>query len=42
MSEKILEGKTPAQEINTFELPIVTAENVDEYADVWKKWLRDE
>ncbi|HZW11098.1 MAG TPA: substrate-binding domain-containing protein [Phycisphaerales bacterium] len=40
--EKILEGKAPAQEINTFELPIVTAENVDEYADVWKKWLRDE
>ncbi len=39
--EKIVEGKSPAQEINTFELPIVTAENVDEYDGVWKKWLRE-
>ncbi|MBK7405195.1 MAG: substrate-binding domain-containing protein [Phycisphaerales bacterium] len=40
--EKILDGKTPDKVINTFELPIVTADNVDQYDGVWKKWLRQE
>jgi ribose transport system substrate-binding protein len=40
--EKIVEGKTPAQAINTFDLPIVTGENVEEFDGVWKKWLREE
>lgn len=40
--EKIIDGKSPAKVINTFELPIVTADNVDEYDGVWKKWLRQQ
>lgn len=38
--EKLIDGKTPEKVINTFELPIVTADNVDEYDGIWKKWLR--
>ena len=38
--EKLIDGKTPEKVINTFELPIVTADNVDQYDGIWKKWLR--
>ncbi len=40
--EKLIDGKSPEKVINTFELPIVTADNVDEYDGIWKKWLRQE
>lgn len=32
-------GQEPENEINTFELPVVTAENVEEYEGIWDKWV---
>lgn len=37
--DKLHTGKSPANEINTFELQIVTADNVDEWEGTWEKWL---
>ncbi len=37
--EKLLEGKTPANEIVNFELKIVTKENVGEFEGLWDRWL---
>ncbi len=36
---KVHKNEEPAQEINFFELAIVTQENVEEYAGLWDKWL---
>ncbi|QYK49364.1 MAG: substrate-binding domain-containing protein [Phycisphaeraceae bacterium] len=32
-------NKSPENVINTFELSVVTSENVDEYAGIWNRWL---
>ncbi|MBX3384784.1 MAG: substrate-binding domain-containing protein [Phycisphaeraceae bacterium] len=36
---KIHSNKAPENEINHFDLAIVTRENVEEYAGLWDKWL---
>ena len=36
---KVHEGKAPEREINTFELQVVTVENVNEYEGIWDKWV---
>lgn len=38
--EKLHLDQQPEREINTFELSIVTGDNVDDYAGLWDKWLR--
>lgn len=37
--DKIHSGKNPAKVINTFELAVVTKDNVDKYDGLWNKWL---
>ena len=37
--DKINSGKNPPKVINTFELAIVTKDNVDKYDGLWNKWL---
>lgn len=37
--DKVHSGKSPAKVINTFELSVVTKENVDKYAGLWDVWL---
>jgi ribose transport system substrate-binding protein len=37
--DKVHNGKSPPQTINTFDLQIVTADNVDEYEGLWDKWV---
>ena len=37
--DKVHNGESPEQVINTFELQIVNQENVEEFADIWKKWV---
>lgn len=37
--DKIHNNKAPAKVINTFELAVVTKENVDKYDGLWNKWL---
>ena len=36
---KVHNGESPEQVINTFDLQIVNQENVEDYADIWKKWV---
>jgi ribose transport system substrate-binding protein len=37
--EKLHEKKDPAKVINTFDLAVVTKDNVAEYEGLWQKWL---
>ena len=37
--EKLIDGKKPEKEINTFKLQIVTKDSVGEYDGLWNKWL---
>lgn len=37
--DKVHNGESPEQVINTFDLQIVNQENVEDYADIWKKWV---
>lgn len=37
--DKVHHGKSPEKEINTFELKIVTQDNVEEYVGLWDRWL---
>lgn len=39
LMNKIRDGESPEQVINTFELQIVTADNVEEWEGTWEKWL---
>ncbi len=39
--EKLIDNKTPAKAINSFDLAIVTKENVAEHEGTWDKWLRE-
>ncbi len=36
---KIKDNKAPEKAINSFELAVVTKENVEKYAGLWEKWL---
>ncbi|MCA9300399.1 MAG: substrate-binding domain-containing protein [Phycisphaerales bacterium] len=38
--EKVHEGKTPANVINTFELSVVNKDNVEDFEGTWEQWLR--
>lgn len=40
--DKVHDGKTPEKVINTFDLQVVTKDNVEEYEGIWKKWLGKE
>jgi ribose transport system substrate-binding protein len=37
--DKVHSNKAPAKVVNTFELKVVTKDNVDEVAGLWDKWL---
>jgi ribose transport system substrate-binding protein len=37
--DKLINNKAPAKVINTFELVVVTKDNVDKYDGIWGKWL---
>ena len=37
--DKLVKGESPDEVINTFDLQIVTPENVDEWEGTWEKWL---
>lgn len=37
--DKVHAAKNPAKVINTFELKVVTKDNVEEFAGLWDKWL---
>ena len=40
--DKVHDGKNPEKVINTFDLQVVTKDNVDKYEGIWKKWLGKE
>jgi ribose transport system substrate-binding protein len=40
LADKVISGKDPAQALDYSPLPPVTKENVDEFEQNWKKWLR--
>lgn len=37
--DKVHHGAEPEQEINNFDLQVVTADNVEQYAGIWDKWV---
>jgi hypothetical protein len=37
--DKVHNHKNPAKVINTFNLQVVTKDNVKEYEGIWDKWL---
>lgn len=37
--DKVHNGKSPEQVVNTFDLQIVTQDNVEEYVGIWEKWV---